>query len=76
MTILTRIEAEGNIHRFYVANVTQTLFGEWVFLREWGRVGSPGTVRAQSFTEEQEARTAERRSIRRRLRHGYRECAA
>jgi predicted DNA-binding WGR domain protein len=50
-----------------------SLFGDWTLLREWGRSGSPGTVRLTSFEQEQEARKAEQRSIKRRLAHGYSE---
>jgi predicted DNA-binding WGR domain protein len=39
--------------------------------REWGRSGSPGTVRVTSFENFEEAQKAERRAIMQRLRHGY-----
>jgi predicted DNA-binding WGR domain protein len=41
-------------------------------LREWGRRGSPGTVRLSSYAMRNEAETAERRTIKRRIQHGYR----
>jgi predicted DNA-binding WGR domain protein len=40
-------------------------------LREWGRRGSPGTVRLSSYERRNEAETAERRNIKRRLQRGY-----
>jgi predicted DNA-binding WGR domain protein len=61
-----------DINRFYVVDVTPTLFGEWAVVREWGRRGSPGTVRLSSYRERDEAETAERRTIKRRLQRGYR----
>jgi predicted DNA-binding WGR domain protein len=42
---LTRSEPAKNIDRFYVVDIMPTLFGEWAVLREYGRRGSPGTVR-------------------------------
>jgi predicted DNA-binding WGR domain protein len=31
------------------------IFGDWSLVREWGRVGSPGTVRKEWFNSEGEA---------------------
>jgi predicted DNA-binding WGR domain protein len=45
MAFLTRIDPARNINRFYVVQVMPSLFGEWTVMREWGRRGSPGTVR-------------------------------
>jgi predicted DNA-binding WGR domain protein len=41
-------------------------------LREWGRRGSPGTLRLESYRQREEAQSAEQRMIKRRLQHGYR----
>ena len=38
--------------------VAQGILGEWSLIREWGRVGSPGTVRKDWFETEEEAMTA------------------
>ncbi|MBV8526142.1 MAG: WGR domain-containing protein [Acetobacteraceae bacterium] len=46
------------------------MFGQWALVREWGRVGLSGTMRTSSFDREQQARTEEPRSIRRRIWHG------
>jgi len=35
--------------------VTPGIFGDWSLVREWGRVGSPGTVRKDWFDSEEEA---------------------
>jgi predicted DNA-binding WGR domain protein len=40
-------------------------------MREWGRRGSPGTVRLSSYQCRDEAQIAEQRTIRRRLAYGY-----
>lgn len=38
-----------NMARFYKLNVQPTLFDEWAVVREWGRIGSAGTVRIKSY---------------------------
>jgi predicted DNA-binding WGR domain protein len=76
MAFLTRTEPSRNIDRFYVVDVTPTLFGEWALVREWGRRGSPGTVRLSSYHRRTEAEIAEQRTIKRRLQHGYRDPTA
>jgi predicted DNA-binding WGR domain protein len=68
---LTRIDRAKNIARFWRSVVTPTIFGGWALLREWGRIGSPGTTKSSSFETETEARRAEQRGIRRRELHGY-----
>ena len=72
MAFLTRTDPTRNINRFYIVDVTPTLFGEWALVREWGRRGSPGTVRFSSYERRNEAETAEGCTIKRRLQHGYR----
>jgi predicted DNA-binding WGR domain protein len=76
MAFLTRSDPAKNLYRFYVVKLAPTLFGGWTLLREWGRSGSPGTVRVTSFDRYDEAQKAEQRSIKRRLQHGYSERAA
>jgi predicted DNA-binding WGR domain protein len=71
MTFLTRIDPTRNVDRFYLIDVTPTLFGEWALVREWGRRGSPGTVRFSSYAMRNDAETAEARTIKRRLQRGY-----
>jgi predicted DNA-binding WGR domain protein len=71
MAFLTRTDPARNMDRFYVVDVTLTLFGEWAVLREWGRRGSPGTLRLDSYRRREEAQSAEQRTIKRRLQRGY-----
>jgi predicted DNA-binding WGR domain protein len=40
---LARIDADKNMSRFYKLDVQPTLFGEWSLVKEWGRIGRPGT---------------------------------
>jgi predicted DNA-binding WGR domain protein len=71
MTFLTRTDPTRNIDRFYVVAITPTLFGEFALLREWGRRGSPGTLRLTSYARRDDAETAERQIVKRRLARGY-----
>jgi predicted DNA-binding WGR domain protein len=71
MAYLTRTDPARNMNRFYIVDVTPTLFGEWAVLREWGRRGSPGTLRLESYRRREEAQSAEQRTIKRRLQRGY-----
>jgi predicted DNA-binding WGR domain protein len=48
-----------------------TSFGDWTVTREWGRRGSPGTLRLDTYQHHVDADAAQRRSIRRRLQRGY-----
>jgi predicted DNA-binding WGR domain protein len=76
MAFFARTDPAKNRHRFYFVQLAPTLFGEWTLCREWGRSGSPGTVRLTSFERFEEAQKAEARAIKRRLQHGYTERAA
>ena len=38
---LHRTNAARNMHRYYRLDVQPDLFGEWCFVREWGRIGRP-----------------------------------
>jgi predicted DNA-binding WGR domain protein len=35
MAYLTRTDPTRNINRFYVVDISPTLFGDWALLREW-----------------------------------------
>ena len=52
---LERREPARNRQRFYAITVTRTLFDGWATVREWGRIGQPGTVREMWFETEGEA---------------------
>jgi predicted DNA-binding WGR domain protein len=49
MAFLTRTDPARNIDRFYLVEIMSSLFGDWTMLREWGRRGSAGTVRINSY---------------------------
>jgi predicted DNA-binding WGR domain protein len=71
MQFFTRIEPAKRISRFWLSRVTPTLLGGWSLVREWGRIGSPGTTSMRTFDKEQEALKAEQQGIKKRERHGY-----
>lgn len=52
---LEKRDPDKNMQRFYAMHVVQTIFGDWALIREWGRIGSPGTVREEWFNTEEEA---------------------
>lgn len=68
---LTHSIPDANRHRFYLLRTLPTLFGDWVLLREWGRIGSPGRFRRDRHETESEAVTALARLARQKHRRGY-----
>ena len=69
---LERREPARNRQRFYAITVTRTLFGSWAMVREWGRIGQPGTVMETWFETEGEAWAAGERWRERKEKRGYR----
>ena len=52
---LEKRDPASNQHRYYHIVVSQTLFGQWAMIREWGRIGQGGTVRETWYDTENEA---------------------
>ncbi|HAS85593.1 MAG TPA: polymerase [Candidatus Competibacteraceae bacterium] len=69
---LERREPAHNRLRFYNIAVTPTLFDGWALVREWGRIGQPGTVREMWFETESAASEAGVRVRQRKEKRGYR----
>jgi|SRR6516162_9381848 predicted DNA-binding WGR domain protein len=69
--ILHRTDPTRNMQRFYLLEVQRDLFGQWCFIREWGRIGQPGQVRGVPFPTEREAHAALDRQRRAKQRRGY-----
>ena len=46
---LTRTDHARRMARFYVLDVQPDLFGQWCFVREWGRIGRPGQMRSVPY---------------------------
>jgi predicted DNA-binding WGR domain protein len=68
---LERREPARNIQRFYAITVTRTLFDRWAVIREWGRIGQPGTGRETWFETETAAIEAGAVVRRRKEKRGY-----
>jgi len=60
-----------NKHRFYQLFVLPSLFDDWSLVKEWGRIGSPGTVRKEWFATEAEANLAQQTIARQKIKKGY-----
>ena len=69
---MERREPARNIQRFYAIIVTRTLFDDWALVREWGRIGQPGTVRETWFETEAAAHEAGAQVRQRKEKRGYR----
>jgi predicted DNA-binding WGR domain protein len=69
--VLRRIDPERDMFRFYRLDVQPDLFGGWSFIREWGRIGRPGTVKTLPCPTEAEALAALERQRRVKERRGY-----
>ena len=68
---LVRRDQEHRMARFYTMHVAQTLFGGWDLVREWGRIGSPGTLRIIPFETLDESERALRRIEKQKRKRGY-----
>lgn len=52
---LRRVDPGRNMRRFYSLAIERTLFGEYALVREWGRLGRGGQVKATVFPTLSEA---------------------
>lgn len=68
---LRRHDPARNMARFYRMQVLPTLFGEWDLVREWGRIGQGGQVKAGAFESLAEASAAMERFARQKVSRGY-----
>jgi predicted DNA-binding WGR domain protein len=58
LIVLRRIEPQRNMRRFYALSLQPDLFGTVSVVKEWGRIGQPGTVRHVVCAHETAARAA------------------
>ncbi len=68
---MERHDEKDNMHRFYQMFVTPGLFDNWSLIKEWGRVGSPGTVRKEWFDCEEAAVIAGQKIKNNKVKKGY-----
>ncbi|WP_165915128.1 WGR domain-containing protein [Rhizobium sp. PP-F2F-G48] len=69
---LTRIDPERNMARFYLLSLQPTLFGDVSLLRNWGRIGTGGRTKIDTYDEAEAASAACDRLERSKRRRGYR----
>ncbi|PZR93792.1 MAG: polymerase [Hyphomicrobiales bacterium] len=69
--ILHRTDPAKNMRRFYRLDVQPDLFGQWCFIREWGRIGRAGQERAIPYPTAAEAHEALAQQQRVKERRGY-----
>jgi len=69
--ILHRTDHAKNMRRFYRLDVQPDLFGQWCFIREWGRIGRAGQVRMVPYATAGEAHEALAAQRRMKERRGY-----
>ena len=72
--LLHRVDPSRNVRRFYRLGVEPDLFGFWLLLCEWGRIGRSGQMRVVSFATLDEAYLALHRQRRAKERRGYADC--
>ncbi len=71
--LLHRIDDSKNMARFYAMEVSPTLFGETCVTRNWGRIGTRGRTRLDTFATTSEAEAAMLRLQIKKSRRGYRQ---
>lgn len=62
---------ELNRQRFYAVAVERDLFGHWLVLRRWGRIGTRGRGLVEAFEDLEAAEDAARDLIHLKTRRGY-----
>jgi predicted DNA-binding WGR domain protein len=45
--VIRTCDPQRNMAWFYALSVPCNLFGSWSFVREWGRIGRPGTMKIE-----------------------------
>ena len=68
---LVRRDPERRMARFYTMHSVPTLFGGWDLVREWGHIGSPGTMRITPFETLEDSARALRRIEKQKRKRGY-----
>jgi predicted DNA-binding WGR domain protein len=68
---LERIDRARNMARYYRLSIAETLFGDWVMVREWGRIGRNGGSREEWCGSHDVALTRLTNAVRQKQRKGY-----
>lgn len=69
--VLRRVDPAANAYRYHRLEVRPTLLGDWVLVREAGRIGQEGRVREDVFAGPGEALDALHAFVRVKVRRGY-----
>lgn len=71
MTLLHRVCPEQNMARFYALSLERSLFGEFVVIRLWGRIGRRGRSKVECFQAEPDAEQRLQKIADSKRRRGY-----
>jgi predicted DNA-binding WGR domain protein len=69
--VLYRVDPSRNMRRFHRVDIQPNLFGIWLFISEWGRIGRPGRTRLASFASIDAAQDAMLSQRRAKEKRGY-----
>ena len=69
--LLTRIDRNRNMARFYSLSIEPTLFGDFAVHRTWGRLGSWGQSRLDVFPDIAAAQAYKEQLATQKLKRGY-----
>lgn len=68
---LRRVDPTRNMARYYTLSLQPTLFGEVSLVRQWGRIGTRGRQKIESFTRDGEAALALSKLAAQKIGRGY-----
>ena len=71
--LLHRLDPSQNMRRFYRLDVQPDLFGFWMLVKEWGRIGRPGKIQVVAFDKCEEAHNALQKQSSLKQKKGYAE---
>lgn len=71
LCLLEQRQSDLNRQRFYAVAVEQDLFGQWLLLRRWGRIGTRGRGLVEAFATRDVAEKAASALIGVKTRRGY-----
>lgn len=71
--VLHRVDPSVNMRRFYTLSLENSLFGDILLVRRWGRIGTHGRVRFDWFDNPADAASELTRIASVKARRGYQE---
>ena len=73
MLVLHRVDPSVNMARFYALSLENSLFGDILLVRRWGRIGTHGRMRFDWFDSAADAADELARIASMKARRGYQE---